>query len=382
MLEGPRAAKPEELDDIVHLVNSVFMLRHNLPPLMRNRFPHIFNEENLENLRVIVCDGKPVSHVDIWEGHLLICGCWFRVGMLGSVCTHPDYRNRGYASALVKDALSKMRRDNVDFILISGSRGLYKRLGCVEAGRIYRYNLRREELNLDPKDIDLIGYDESLLKDLIRIYHLEPVRYKRSLEDFSLLAGREISVGHVKIKTYLVMADGEPIAYVAVKSIRDPSTLEIYEYAGSRNAILHALSVLYEILDVNVIRLAVPHQDINMLHLLERIGLERPPSTAQAVFSIINPQSFLRKVKPYLEERIGKERSEELISSLTDGRIRLYLNGEEVNPQDSRALTLLFFGSPEKLRGPPQPEVGMKPHPEFISDALPLPTPMHGLNYI
>jgi len=69
-----------------------------------------------------------------------------------------------------------------------------------------------------------------------------------------------------------------------------------------------------------------------------------------------------------------------MLSGLTGGRIRLYLNSDEVSPHDQRALTLLFFGSPEKLGGPPQLEVRMKPHPEFISDALPLP--LHGLNCI
>ena len=90
---------------------------------------------------MIVQDGNPISHVGIWEGLILIYGYTFKIGMIGAVCTHPNYRGRGYASALVKDAFAKMKTDHVDFVLVSGVRDLYKRVGCVEAGRIYRYRI-------------------------------------------------------------------------------------------------------------------------------------------------------------------------------------------------------------------------------------------------
>ena len=109
-------------------------------------FSQLFNMGNLENLRVITYDGKLVSHVGIWEGEILIYGCRFKVGMIGSVCTHPNYGNRGYASALVEDAFSKMRRDGIDLVLVSGYRNLYGMVGCVEAGKVYTYDISRGNL--------------------------------------------------------------------------------------------------------------------------------------------------------------------------------------------------------------------------------------------
>lgn len=74
MLEGPRAAKPEELPEIINLTNQIFMLPYGFPPIMGDAFSHLFNENNLENLRVIVKDEHVASHVGVWEDCLLICG--------------------------------------------------------------------------------------------------------------------------------------------------------------------------------------------------------------------------------------------------------------------------------------------------------------------
>ncbi|MCD6465170.1 GNAT family N-acetyltransferase [Candidatus Bathyarchaeota archaeon] len=380
MLEGPRAAKPEELIDVVNLVNSVFKIKPGSPSILMDLFPQLFNMDNLENLRVITYDGKLVSHVGIWEGELLIYGCWFKVGMIGSVCTHSNYRNRGYASALVRDAFSKMKRDGIDLVLVSGFRNLYRRVGCVEAGKVYTYNIPRGKLDLNLDDISIIHYSEDLLKDLIEIYHRESVRYRRSLEEFRILLRRGLQYEDLKI--YTAINKGRPLAYIAIESFLNKNTPTIIEYAGPRSIILYLIEKLFKTLNINALKLTVPSHDLEMLYLLEKQNLEKISSEAPASMAIINPQSFLEKIQPYLEEKIGEKESRRFIHDLVHEKIRLYLNGEETSFLDSRALTLLFFGAPDKLRAPPQPEVKIKPHAESLSHALPLPTPVYGLNYI
>jgi len=383
MLEGPRAAKPEELIDIVNLVSSIFNIKPSSPPILMDLFPHVFSMDNLENLRVIIHDGKLVSHVGIWEGELLIYGCWFKVGMIGAVCTRPNYRRRGYASALVRDAFSKMRSDNVDLVLVSGFRNLYKMAGCVEAGKVYNYNIPRGRLDLDLDGINIIRYRRDLLKDLIEIYHREPVRYRRSLEEFKILIERGLQY-EKDFKIYIATGRGKPLAYIAIESFRNENVPTILEYAGPRSIILYLIQEALKTLNVNTIELTVPSQDLGTQYLLEKQNLKKPSSEAPASISIINPQKFLEKIQPYLEEKMGEKESHKFIHDLVHEKIRLYLNGEETSFLDPRALTLLFFGAPDKLRAPPQPNVKIKPRlkSESLSHALPLPTPIYGLNYI
>jgi len=382
MLEGPRAAKPNELPKIIRLVNSIFMSRPGLPPIMGELFPHLFSKNNLENLRVIVQDGNPISHVGIWEGTILIYGCLFKVGMIGSVCTHPDHRGRGYASALVKDAFSKMRRDHVDFVLVSGFRDLYRRAGCVEAGRVYMYRIKCGALDLNGDDICMGPYKRGHVKDLIEVYQREPVRYRRSLDEFKLLAERGFQCDDVKLKIYVAKSRGGPLAYVATEFLSWGNEPSIAEYAGPRDIVLCLIDNLFKELNLETIKLTVPHHDLSMLRLLESQKLGKPRSEATASMAIINPQSFLEKIQPYLEEKMGERESHKFVSDLTHGKITLYLNGKEAGYQDSRALTLLFFDAPEKLKGSSQPEVKIEPYPESLLNVLPLPTPIYGLNYI
>jgi len=380
MIEGPRAAKPEELKEIIHLTSSIFMPNH--PMIMRDLFPQLFSEDNLENLRVIICDGKLVSHVGIREEDLLIHGYWFRVGMIGSVCTHPEYRRRGYASALVKDAFSKMMKDGVDFTLISGFRNLYRRAGCVEAGKIYTYEIPSGGLKIKLNDVNIVRYEETLLNDLVEIYHKEPIRYRRSFEDFKILAGRGFLRNDIKFRIYIAKIGSKPLAYIATGLLPNEETPNIVEYAGSREVVLYLLSDLLNNSRINSVRLSVPYQDVEMLYLLEKYGFKKAKSEAPASISIISLESFLKKVRLLLKEKIPERKVQQFISDLTHGKLRLYLNGKKADFRDPRALTLLFFGSPEKTRSPQRLEFEVKPIPEYLSDALPLPTPTYGLNYI
>ena len=382
MLEGPRAAKPNELPKIIRLVNSIFMSKPGLPPIMGELFPHLFSKNNLENLRVIVQDGNPISHVGIWEGKILIYGCSFKVGMIGSVCTHPDHRGRGYASALVKDAFSKMRKDNVDFVLVSGFRNLYRRAGCVEAGRVYTYRIKCGTLDSNREDVHMEPYKRGHVNDLIEVYQREPVRYRRSLDEFKLLAERGFQCSDVKLKIYVAKSRDRPLAYIAAEFLSEGNEASIPEYAGPRNIVLCLIDNLFKDLNLEAIKLTVPHHDLSMLHFLESQKLEKPRSEATASMAIINPHSFLEKIQPYLEEKMGEREAHKFTSDLTHRKINLYLNGKETSFQDSWALTLLFFGAPEKVKGLSQPKVKIEPYPESLLNVLPLPTPVYGLNYI
>ncbi len=381
MIEKPRAARSEELPEVIRLANEVFLSWRGSPPIMENLFPQLFNNRNLGNLRVIVKDGKPVSHVGVWNGDLLIHGSWFKVGMVGCVCTRPDYRGRGYASALVEDAFIKMRKDGVDLVLVSGFRSLYKRAGCVEAGKVHIYHVPSGKMRSREENLRITEYEEGHISDLIEIYQREPLRYRRSLEDFRLLAERGFRCSDIPLKIYLAMTRFGPVAYVAMALFPWEEVLRIVEYAGPRSVILHLIGNVFRIKEVDSVVLTVPFHDVELLHLLEGQGIEKPLSEAQASMAIINPCSFFEKAKLYLEERIGEGRLSKIVLDEDAEKMRWTLDGEKVNLEDSRLLTLLFFGSPEKLKNPPQPKLELN-QTRFLSNAVPLPTPVYGLNYI
>jgi len=380
LLEGPRAAKLEELLEVVGLVNEVFMTPRGFPPILGEVFPLLFNVNNLDNLRIIVMDGKIISHVGIWEGSLLIYGSWFKVGMIGAVCTHKDFRGRGYASALVMDALRKMRMDGVDLVLISGDRSLYRRFGCFKSGIVYHYKVSGEKLKNSGHKFNIIPYDEGMIGDIISIYQREPVRYRRTREEFKLLL--EV---FKKIRRYdgfkagirLAAAGDKPLAYIAFSSFLSEDSLKVWEYAGLREAIPYLMANIFETEKTSSLEITVPFHDTEMLSLFERYGLDRPNMDSEASMLILNPIGFFEKSRLYLEERVGREVISKIGVEEDDGKIAVSLDGKRfmLEPSD---FTLLFFDSPD----PKRLREKVMPIRRFLDGALPMPTPLYGLNYV
>jgi len=378
-MQGPRSAKPDELPLVIQLVNEVFMEGLDRPHVLGDFFPTLFNKDNLENLRIIVDRDKPVSHVGIWEGDLLIYGSWFKVGMIGCVCTHKKYRGRGYATALMKDAFSKMERDGVDIVFVTGFRNLYRRLNCVEAGRVYNYQISPGKICSKEEKLRIVPYTEDNIQDLIDIYQREPVRYRRTFEEFKLLVERGLNCQDIFLKTFIATEEDEPIAYISIGQIPDEDEIRVFEYAGSAKSVLYLLENSFRFTRIKSVELTVPFQDRELLCLLEKYGYKKPPSEAQVSTVIINPESFLKKVTPYLEERAGKQGSFRIVSA-ENGKVRLKTKKGETE-LDLGEFTLLFFGTPENLKDESQQKV--EPARNLsLSNVLPLPTPIYGLNYV
>ena len=390
MLEGPRPAKVNELPEIVKLVSWIFGFE-KYGVTVDKVLPHLFCENNVENLRVILCNGRIVSHVGIWEGALYFHGIQLKVGLIGCVCTHPDYRMRGYASMLVEDAFAKLRRDNTDLIMVSGARMLYSRVGCVESGILYDYRIpaNRAKLLADCLDgVEVEEYMEDRILDLVEIYQKEPIRFRRSYEEFKLLVDRVSACG-TKFKDYasilISYRMGKPIAYIALfkgwPGWLSSDLAVIVEYAGSRMAILRMLYDAMRVLKVNYIRLMAPYGDWDLITLLECYGLKSEASYAPASFAIPDPVKFIDKIKPYIEERIGIETGFKAASY--DDHIELYALNESVKFKDSRMLIAILFGRPSFIQNRNDNiTVDMESIPRIFRRVFPIPSISYGLNYV
>lgn len=95
-----RAAKDSELEELIELQVPIFR------PGAYDRFRSYVREDpsyKLDLSRVLLVEGRIVSHIRIWDRLIRVRGVALRVGGLGSVVTRPEYRGRGYAGALMKD---------------------------------------------------------------------------------------------------------------------------------------------------------------------------------------------------------------------------------------------------------------------------------------
>ena len=398
-MEGPRGTRRKELTKVVELLHLVFRTSGGMPATIPQQYPLLFNAANLDNLRIILDDGKPVSHVGIQEVEAFIYGCRIRVGTIGGVCTHPEYRGRGLATMVLADSMRKMVEDGVDVVLISGIRGLYSRVGCAVAGRVHRFRIMREDAErLPSQSMELLPLNEPHTTDLIEAYQKEPVRFHRTLEDFKVLLQAPCPgpMGATEYtKRNLLVGDGlNFLGYLVVQMPREVHKDEvkassIIEYGGARRAIAGALKLLLEQYGVKELNFAVPAHDRDLLFILRQAGITIPKTTNfPGTLKLLNLPNLLRNIRPYLEERLGKKTMERFGIEKHDKGFAFHFDHESITIKNEKDLTGLVFGIPDIISPKHEPylpkiQISRKKGklPQALQRVFPLPTLLYGLNY-
>ena len=306
---GPRGALPGEVPAVVDLANAIFG-RGKFD--MGAGFPTLFSGANAEWLRTFWDGGVAVSHVGVWRGEVWTRSRRLTVAHLGAVCTRSEHRGRGLAWALLVDAVARLQQQGVALLLISGDRGLYRRLGARTFGRLLRYRVGRQVLHSLPLPAVPVtdGADLGLLE---RLYGAEPLRYVRSEAEWRLLMpAKGYTGGRAPIA-----AGG---AYVLVGS-GDGATLPVDEFAGTRPDVLVAVRAALERSGADTAVLVVQPGDAELLALLGAAGLSPEPVSHQGTIRALDMRACARALglpAPGVAGEVGEEAEAEAAARWTE----------------------------------------------------------------
>lgn len=374
-MEGPRGLRREELPSLRRLTDICFSEGH------MDRYPQLFNEDNLENLRVIVDGSQVISHVGMTEQWASVLGCKLRVACIGSVCTYPEYRRRGLATQLFNNACEKAHADGVDFMMVSGDGGLYRQAGCrAIVGCDFEVSVTPEHLLLlTSSSFTIETCGEGDLMQMAAIYRGEPVRFLRRREDYE----RAFACRHVMGRQsdfLMVKKDGFPRSYVILpRPSKERRKVLISEYAGERASLVDSLGLIVQRYDLEELGVHILGCDVLLKSLLEERGFQPRPSDAAGTVRIVNFPQLMERMCPYFEEIIGYKRAGRL-RFLKDGRRFLVTYGADqvVIPDRSEAAQLLF-GNRE---GPAERLPAGGGVSTLLREVLPIPTPWYGINFV
>ncbi len=128
-----RGAKESELEELIELQRLVFRPDEAAQP----RYRAYVREDptyRLDQSRVVVDGERIVGHLRVWDRLIRVRGAKLRAGGLGGVLTHPAYRGRGYARALMRDTEGYMLEAGYDLGLLFTIIGtaFYRALGWTE----------------------------------------------------------------------------------------------------------------------------------------------------------------------------------------------------------------------------------------------------------
>ena len=160
--DGPRACAWHELASAVDLANLVLRVL-GAPPGAPPRWPtiggdygHVYNGDNLPNVRVVTHRGRVVSSVGIYPTEVRTPRGAISVGGINAFVTHPDHRRQGLGGAVLRDAHAQMRASGQHVGLLSTRiQDYYRKFGWESAGRQHTWVFDRGNVALLPEPAGL-----------------------------------------------------------------------------------------------------------------------------------------------------------------------------------------------------------------------------------
>jgi GNAT superfamily N-acetyltransferase len=343
MIEGPRAARLEELPDVIRLSNHVFYPDGRI--VMEQVLPTLFTPSNAHNLRVVVEDGKPVAMAGMTVNDLRMEEVSVRAACFGSVCTLESHRGRGLAAALMDDGIAHAVSQGASLALISGKRGLYSRMKCIDAG-LFRVAEVDGRAGIRGKH-EVREWEESDIPAMDALHSRESVRFLRPPGEMAALL-RARAMFCRPARTWVVLEAGHITAYLCVSGPDDrtgPGVVLSRELAGSREAVLDAAAAVLEAESAQRLDIEVPASD-ELVRLAAERGLAGRVVGRHGTLKVVHRAAFL-----------------EAIASRV-------LRCARPLPEEPEDLAAVVFGSADR------------PAPAEPGGPFPLPLPGYGLNYI
>ncbi len=293
--DGPRGTRTHELAAVVALADAIF--KEGMGP----QFPTLFCEQNGEGLRTFWRDGQPAALVGVWRGTAVVDGRQADVAHIGAVCTRPEYRGQGLATRLLLEVLERLRGEGRALALISGGRGLYRRLGAEPFGTLLRCRVRPSAAPQGRRPaVDVAT--PAAVEPMAELHAREVVRYRRGVDDWRRLAAAKgyLPAGRGR-SAVLVRRPGAaaPSAYLLLGRVRrpenpdaGPTVLLIDEFGGDREALWEALPAVLAEAGAEVAELLAQPGDGALRVLCQAAGAAMEPCRHQGTALVLDPDAF------------------------------------------------------------------------------------------
>jgi len=341
-------------------------------------------------LQVICHRGAPICQIGVTHSRVNVYGSDLCIASIGSVATHPDYRGQGLAGRLLEYCLQKLTAEGARLALISAVRSLYTRAGCVPAMDFYLVRLEpgqpldglRGLLQPRTGGLSFRPMTEADVSLCARLYQMEPVHFVRGVEDFTE------HFCHLEefpqAEDWVFEIEGRPVAYAIlslpweVRQNPGAGVREVFEYAGSRVALVAGLAEVVARLGLREMRLFVPWQDLDFLQLLQGQGFARERIPLEHTMRVVDLPGLMSDLRRYVSARLTARQRRGLRFDQEGDRYGL-ARGQERIELDGVAMTRLVMGTPRNT----MPNVPLESGTlgEIVQALFPLPSFLPGLNY-
>ena len=372
--DGMRSLHPDEFESLAELVHTVFR------PGLVQEYPHFYTQAHAGEMRVVVEDGRVVSHIGALRRNTSIFGCTVRTSSLGGVATYEEHRGKGYATALFEDTMRVCRDDGVDFMLVSGYRKMYHRFGCRYVGRDWEFSVSAERAgDFDDDGVELLAATADDVPAMASVYREEHVRWMRPPSDYA--HAFDGFVMNRRTQVFKVREAGMMRGYLMVQH---PSamgdSISVQEASGNRRCLTGALGKIIRELDLRSLNVHVMGCDRWFQDCLQSRGLTGTPANASGTVTLINFEQFMERMRPYFAEVTGETEAQSLVFRQQGDEMIFSYGGDQVVAPDQGAAVQLIFGTLEGAEEALLKSGGRAG--EVLAEVFPIPALWYGVNYL
>lgn len=334
-----------QFEKAVGLINRVFRISRGHEPTMQSEFPLLLCRENMDNMIVAESGGEVVSCVNFLPQTIYVQNSLIRAASIGAVCTDEAFRGAGISSKLLDMADEKMKDNGIDIVLISGTRSLYKRRGCIEIENFTEYEIKPLDTDID---FEMIPLEQCHIDDMTKSYHQVSTRYARTMDEFNtLLDAATIPWGDFTYEKYALVKGDRFFGYIVLRIIHsDKKYGQVIECFGKPHVIYDALSNIADSLSLSCIKHYV-HKNDSINSMGSFCGGKT--CNIHGTLKILNPEGLIRGLYPYFSQHMSISTIEKMDFDFTAGKCSISLDGECLKIGSLENLTRLIFEGASSL---------------------------------
>jgi RimJ/RimL family protein N-acetyltransferase len=377
--DGPRTPFESEWDSATELARSIFFTNAEDYENGARTWPMSLRDEARQDTFVMFHKGQAVSGIERLERDISIYGHQLRLGYIGSVCTHPDYRKLGLASNVLSATMKRFHEDNVDFVCISGNREMYRRAGSRFVGGLERFTIKDGLAGMGEYEVRRAEIGD--IKILAMLNDHEPLFSKRPLSDYEIVLKYGYCVGR-PVEFILITYYSMPVGYLLVTKLLERDNKKyrrVMEYAGNRQFIISGLSWLTQDLpEGGEIEIDIQKGDHILMRLLSYIGSK--PTARPGTHCVIDFARTMNKLKPYFASYFPEEFVYSMQFSAGNERFTAWSGKDYLKIEGQTNLVWTLLGTPPDGQITNVEATGMMK--DLLETCLPIPLPPLEMNMI
>ncbi len=301
---------------------------------LRDEYPLAFSDSNMKNVHVIRVDNKIVAHAVIEPLIIKTPFHLFKVALIGSVVTDPEFRGQGLSKKIINDCLISGEQQGCDFaILWTDLFNFYAQLGFEMAGHEVALHFGAKFKAPIKSNLKILETNKVSAEALLKVYNKHSLRSVRSVADIQ----KYLTIPNTQVLTAWNHLSNELEAYCVIGKGADFCNY-VHEWGGHVSSILSLIQHYKDLKGVEL-SLITPPQSANLIRQSKSYGADQS-SGILGMIKIINPVSFCKKVK----KGARFQGYNDFIFDYHEGRY-YFGNSEEVYKSDSdQDIIRLCFG--------------------------------------